>query len=148
MGGCQNYGLFWIHDLIRHLVFGGPKRGPHSHDHPCMYIEIPQTHVVYVSECVCVYIYIHTRVCVCAYLDKHAYIYIYVEREREINKLFFSCIYFLIWVLCCKPICTEQPSPEQLPCFASRAGSAKAYAMQQLSTEEMGVSKNWGLEPI
>ena len=27
MGGCQNYGLFWIPLMIRHLIFRVPKKG-------------------------------------------------------------------------------------------------------------------------
>ena len=28
MGGCQNYGPFWIPIIIRHLIFGVPQKGP------------------------------------------------------------------------------------------------------------------------
>ena len=28
MGGCQNYGPLWVLNIMEHLVFRGPKRGP------------------------------------------------------------------------------------------------------------------------
>ena len=28
MGGCQNYGPFWVPIIIRHLIFRVPKKGP------------------------------------------------------------------------------------------------------------------------
>ena len=28
MGGCQNYGPFWVPSTIRHLIFRVPKKGP------------------------------------------------------------------------------------------------------------------------
>ena len=28
MGGCQNYGPFWVPTIIRHLIFRVPKKGP------------------------------------------------------------------------------------------------------------------------
>ena len=27
MGGCQNYGPFWVPIIIRHLIFGAIKKG-------------------------------------------------------------------------------------------------------------------------
>ena len=29
MGGCQNYGPFWVPIIIRHLLFRVPKKGPY-----------------------------------------------------------------------------------------------------------------------
>ena len=28
LGGCQNYGPFWIPIIVRHVIFGVPKKGP------------------------------------------------------------------------------------------------------------------------
>ena len=47
MGGCQNYGPFWVLSIIRHLVFRGPKKGrsrtindEHFDNHPCGMLRI------------------------------------------------------------------------------------------------------------
>ena len=39
MGGCQNYGPFWIPIIIRHLMFRVPKKGHNFDNRP--YTTVP-----------------------------------------------------------------------------------------------------------
>ena len=34
MFGCQNYGRFWVPNIVQHLIFRVPKRGHNFDDHP------------------------------------------------------------------------------------------------------------------
>ena len=34
MGGCQNYGPFWVPDIVRHLIFRVPEKAPYFDNHP------------------------------------------------------------------------------------------------------------------